>query len=90
MTDEIVSQAMKQAAHETPVLFYSPGIDPFLENLTKGAAFCFENESPDIPKLFAPLNHKIKNQATMISNLININPINGSCRNVVQSTPDVP
>ena len=60
MTDEIVSQAMKQAAHETPVLFYSPGIDPFLENLTKGAAFCFEKESPDIPKLFDPLNHKIK------------------------------
>jgi hypothetical protein len=41
---EYVQQALKQAAHEATALLYSPRIDPFLEDLTKGAdrIFCFE------------------------------------------------
>jgi hypothetical protein len=34
---EYIAQAMKQAAQEAIVLLYSPGIDSFLEHLTKGA-----------------------------------------------------
>jgi hypothetical protein len=34
---EYIQQALKQAAQETTVLLYSPGIDPFLEDLAKGA-----------------------------------------------------
>jgi hypothetical protein len=41
---EYISQALKQAAHEATVLLYSPGIDPFLEDIAKGAdqVFYFE------------------------------------------------
>jgi hypothetical protein len=44
---ECVSQTMKQASQEATVL-YSPGIDPFLEDLAKGAdrVFYFE-EGPE-------------------------------------------
>jgi hypothetical protein len=34
---EYIQQALRQAAHEATVLLYSPGIDPFLEDLAKGA-----------------------------------------------------
>ncbi|MDD1751740.1 MAG: hypothetical protein LUQ38_01450 [Methanotrichaceae archaeon] len=30
---EYISQAMRQASHEATVLLYSPGIDPFVEDL---------------------------------------------------------
>jgi hypothetical protein len=34
---EYIQQALKQAAHGATVLLYSPGIDPFLEDLANGA-----------------------------------------------------
>jgi hypothetical protein len=34
---EYIQQALKQAAHVATILFYSPGIDPFLEDLAKSA-----------------------------------------------------
>jgi len=34
---EYIQQALKQAAYEATVLLYSPGIDPFLEDLAKDA-----------------------------------------------------
>jgi hypothetical protein len=41
---EYISQAMRQASYEATVLLYSPGADPFLEDLAKGAdrVFYFE------------------------------------------------
>jgi hypothetical protein len=33
---EYIQQALKQAAHDATVLLYSPGIDPFLEDLARG------------------------------------------------------
>ena len=43
---EYVSCALKDAAKEAAVLLYSPAMDPFLEELTKGAdrVFCFREE----------------------------------------------
>ena len=32
---EYISQAMRQAAQEATILLYSPGVDPFLEDLRK-------------------------------------------------------
>ena len=32
-----VSQTIRQASHEATVLLYSPGIEPFLEDLAKSA-----------------------------------------------------
>jgi hypothetical protein len=42
---EYISQAMREASHEAAVLLYSPGIDPFLEDLAKLAdrVFYFED-----------------------------------------------
>jgi hypothetical protein len=44
---------MKQAAYEATVLFYSPGIDLFLEDLAKGAdqLFYFEEGPRPTTKL---------------------------------------
>jgi hypothetical protein len=41
---EYISLAMRQAAHVATVLLYSPGVDPFLEDLAKDAdrVFYFE------------------------------------------------
>jgi len=46
---------MKQASHEARVLLYSHGIDPFLEDLAKGAdrVFYFEEGPRDTPRLSA-------------------------------------
>ena len=48
-----ISQALKQAAHEATVLLYSPGIDPFLEDLAKRAdrVSYFEKGPRPTPKL---------------------------------------
>ncbi|MDD1752082.1 MAG: hypothetical protein LUQ38_03200 [Methanotrichaceae archaeon] len=50
---EYISQALKQAAQEATVLLYSPGIDPFLEDLAKRAdrVFCFEKRPRDTSRL---------------------------------------
>jgi hypothetical protein len=51
---EYIQQALKQAAQEVTVLLYSPGIDPFLEDLTKGAEVFYLEEGPrDTPRLTA-------------------------------------
>jgi hypothetical protein len=44
---EYIQQALKQAENEATVMLYSPGIDPFLEDLAKGAdrVFYFEERS---------------------------------------------
>jgi len=54
---EYVSQAMRQASHEATVQLYSPGFDPFLENLAKDAdrVFYFEEGSRPTPKLSVTL-----------------------------------
>jgi hypothetical protein len=64
---EYVSPAMKQASHEATVLLYSPGIDPFLEDLAKGAdrVFHFEEEPRDTPRLTARTWLKMKDQTTL-------------------------
>ena len=61
---EYIQQALKQAAHEATVLLYSPGIDPFLEDLAKGAdrVFHFEEWPRDTPKLNAKTWLKMKDQ----------------------------
>ena len=50
---EYISQAMRQAAQEAAVLLYSPGVDPFLEKLAKGAdrAIYFEEGQRDTLRL---------------------------------------
>jgi hypothetical protein len=58
---------LKQAVHEATVLLYLPGIDPFLEDLAKGAdrVFYFEEEPRDTPKLTARPWLKMKDQKTL-------------------------
>ncbi|MDD1751621.1 MAG: hypothetical protein LUQ38_00840 [Methanotrichaceae archaeon] len=53
---------MKQAAHEATVLLYSPGIDPFLEDIAKGAdrVLYFEEGPRDTPRLTAKTWLKIE------------------------------
>ena len=64
---EYISQAMRQAAQEATVLLYSPGGDPFLEDLTSGAdrVFYFEEGPKDIPRLTAKTWLKMKDQKTL-------------------------
>ncbi|MDD1752754.1 MAG: hypothetical protein LUQ38_06665 [Methanotrichaceae archaeon] len=64
---EYISQALKQASHEATVLLYSLGIDPFLEDLAKGAdrVFYFEDGPRDTPKLTAKTWLKMKDQKTL-------------------------
>jgi len=52
---EYISQAMRQAAQEATALLYSPGVDPSLEKLAKGAdrAIYFEEGQRDTPRLSA-------------------------------------
>jgi hypothetical protein len=57
---------MKQAFHEATVLLYSPGIDPFLEDLTKGdRMFYFEEGPRNTPKLTTKTWLKMKDQKTL-------------------------
>jgi hypothetical protein len=64
---EYISQALKQAAHEATVLLYSPGIDPFLGDIAKGAdrVFYFEEGPRDTPRLNAKIWVKMKDQKTL-------------------------
>jgi hypothetical protein len=59
---EYIQPALKQAPHETPVLLYSPGIDPFLVDLDRGAdrVFYFEEGPKDTPRLTAKRWLKIR------------------------------
>ena len=49
------------------VLLYSPGIDPFLEDLAKGAdrVFYFEEGPRETPRLIAKTWLKVKDQETL-------------------------
>ncbi|MCJ7444386.1 MAG: hypothetical protein MUO26_07650 [Methanotrichaceae archaeon] len=53
---------MKQASHEATVLLYSPGIDPFIENLAKASnrVFYFEEGPRDSPRQTAKTWQKIE------------------------------
>ena len=64
---EYISQALKQAAHEATVLLYSLGIDPFLEDLAKGAdsVFYIEEGPRPTPKLSVKTWLKMKDQKTL-------------------------
>jgi hypothetical protein len=64
---EYIAQAMRQASHEATVLLYSSGIDPFLEDLAKGAdrVFYFEEGARDTPRLTAKTWQKMKDQKTL-------------------------
>jgi len=64
---EYVAKAMKRASHEATVLLYSPGIDPSLEDLAKGAGrvFYFEGGPQPTPKLSVKTLLKMKDQATL-------------------------
>jgi hypothetical protein len=63
---DYIQQALWQAAHEATVLLYSPGLDPFLEDLAKGAdrVFYFEEGPRDTPKLSVKTWLKMKDQKT--------------------------
>ncbi|MDD1752494.1 MAG: hypothetical protein LUQ38_05325 [Methanotrichaceae archaeon] len=63
---EYIQQALKQAAHAATVLLYSPGIDPFLEDLAMGAGrvFYFEEGPRDTARLTAKTLLKVKDQKT--------------------------
>ena len=62
-----VQQALKHAAHDAAVLLYSHGIDPFLDNLARGAdrVFYFEEGLRIIPRLTAKTWLKMKDQKTL-------------------------
>jgi hypothetical protein len=64
---EYISQAMRQASQEATVLLYSPGIDPFLEDLAKLAdrVFYFEEGPRPTPKLSVKTWLKMKDQKTL-------------------------
>jgi hypothetical protein len=52
---EMIEHISKQASHEATVLLYSPGIDPLLKDIAKGAdrVFYFEEGPRDTPRLTA-------------------------------------
>jgi hypothetical protein len=64
---EYISQAMRQAADEATVLLYSPGIDPFLEDLAKDAdrVFYFEEGPREMPMLSVKTWLEMKDQKTL-------------------------
>jgi hypothetical protein len=64
---EYVAKAMREAAQEAIVLLYSPGLDPFVEEIAQNSdhVFCFEEKPRDSPRLLAKSSPKIKNQATL-------------------------
>ena len=62
-----IQQAMRQASREATLLLYSLGIDPFLEDLAKGAdrVFYFEEGPRDTPRLIAKTWLKMKDRKTL-------------------------
>jgi len=64
---EYVAKAMREAAQEATVLLYSPGLDPFVEELVRNSdrVFYFEEGPRDSPSLLTKSSPKIKNQATL-------------------------
>jgi hypothetical protein len=64
---EYIQPALKQATLEATALLYSPDIDPYLEDLAKGAdrLFYFEEGPRDIPRLTANKWLKMKEQKTL-------------------------
>ena len=58
---------MRQAAQEATVLLYSPGVDPFLEDLANGAdrVFYFEEGPRETPRLTAKTWLKMKDPKTL-------------------------
>ncbi|MDD1758586.1 MAG: hypothetical protein LUQ22_07640 [Methanotrichaceae archaeon] len=55
------------SSHEATVLLYSPRIDPFSEDLAKGAdrVFYFEEGPRETPRLIAKTWLKIRDQRTL-------------------------
>jgi hypothetical protein len=51
---EYISKAIRQASQEATVLLYAPGVDPFLEDLAKGADQVFRFEKGQCPRLSCP------------------------------------
>lgn len=64
---EYIFHALKQASHNAAVLLYSPGIDPYLEDLAKGAdrVFYFEEGPRETPRPIPKTWMKIKDQKTL-------------------------
>ena len=64
---EYIQQALRQTAHRAILRFYSPGVDPFLEDLAKGAdrVFYFEEGPQPTPKLSVKTWLKMKDQKTL-------------------------
>jgi len=60
-------QGPRGTFHEVIVLLYSPGIDPFLEDLARSAdrVFYFEEGPQPTPKLSAKTWQKMKDQRTL-------------------------
>ncbi len=65
---DYVSHALSDAAKEAAVLLYSPGADPFLEELAKSAdrVWYFEEGPRSSPRLVSKARPQaLKNQATL-------------------------
>jgi len=64
---DYVSKAIREAAQEATVLLYSPGLNPFIEELARNSdrIFYFEEGPQDSPRLLAKSSPKIKNLATL-------------------------
>jgi hypothetical protein len=65
---DYISHALSDAAKEAALLLYSPGADPFLEELAKNAdrVWYFEEEPRVAPRLIAKTRPQAqKNQATL-------------------------
>jgi len=63
---EYISQAMRQAAQEATVLLYSPGVDPFLEDLTRvRSSILLRGRTTTTPRLSVKTWLKMKDQKTL-------------------------
>jgi hypothetical protein len=68
---EYDSHALADAAKEAAVLLYSPGLDPFLEELARNAdrVWYFEERPRDAPKLVSRAHPKAQRSQTTIIRL---------------------
>ena len=62
--DRFASQDMSDAAKEAAVLLYSPGMDTFLEDLTRNAdrVLCFDEGPRADPKLISKAHPRAQNR----------------------------